>query len=132
VSLTAPPDEDIMESEAATDRASELSCRRRLLLTPDGPAVGRSSAASGRLLAADGVWTGAAFSGRLLAVGGSLAFSCFGFGVEVVLVPPAAPFFFFWAVPFVSPYIISPTNKLFLITYKSVPSFLLLRASTSI
>jgi hypothetical protein len=120
-----------MESEAATDRAGELSCRRRLLM-PDGPAAGRSSGASGRLLAAAGVWTGAAFSGRLLAVGGSLAFSYFGFGVEVVLVPPTAPFFFFWAEPLVSPYIISTTNKLFRITYRSVPSFLLLRTSTGI
>jgi hypothetical protein len=111
--------------------AGELSCRRRLL-TPDVPAAGRSSAAaSGRLLAVDGVWTGAAFSGRLLAVGGSLAFSCFGLGVEVVLEPPAAPFFF-WPLLSVSPNSISPTNKSFLMIYKSEPSFTLRRATTGI
>ena len=92
VLLAAPSTEDTMVSEAATDKGGELSCRR-LLLTPDGPAVARSSAASGRLLAAAGVRTGAAFTGRLLAVCWSLAFCCLGLGVEVVLAPPAAPFF---------------------------------------
>jgi hypothetical protein len=83
--LAALSTEDTIVSEAATDRAGELSSRR-LLLTPDGPAVGRSSVSSGRLLAAAGVWTGAAFTGRLL------AFCCLGFGVEVFfLAPPAAP-----------------------------------------
>ncbi len=99
--LAALSTEDTIVSEAATDKAGELSSRR-LLLTPDGPAVGRSSVSSGRLLAAAGVWTGAAFPGRLL------AFCCLGFGVEVsFLAPPAAPVLF-QAVPLVSPTNISP------------------------
>jgi hypothetical protein len=121
--LAAPSNEDTMVSEAATDKAGELSCRR-LLLTPDGPAVGRSSVSSGRLLAAAGVRTGAAFTGRLLAVCWSLAFCCLGLGVEVVLAPPAAPFFF-QAVPLVSPHNISPAYSEFLVIKRSFPSLIL-------
>jgi hypothetical protein len=99
--LAALSTEDTIVSDAATDRAGELSTRR-LLLTPDGPAASCSSASSGRLLAAAGVWTGAAFTGRLL------AFCCLGFGVEVFfLALPAAPVLF-QAVPLVSPTNISP------------------------
>ncbi len=92
---------DTIVSEAATDRAGELSSRR-LLLTPDVPAASCSSASSCHSLAAAGVWTGAAFTGRLL------AFCCLGFGVEVsFLSPPAAPVLV-QAVPLVSPTIVSP------------------------
>ncbi len=104
--LAALSTEDTIVSEAATDRAGELSSRR-LLLTPDGLAAGCSSVSSGRLLAAAGVRTGAAFAGRLLAACWPLAFCCFCLGVEVVLAPPAAPVLF-QAVPLVSPHSISP------------------------
>jgi hypothetical protein len=90
VALAVLPREDTIESEAAMDMVGELSCRRRLLM-PDEPAMGCSSAAvSGRLLAASGVRTCAAFSSFLLAIGGFLAFGCLGFGVEVVLEPPSS------------------------------------------
>jgi hypothetical protein len=112
--LAALSTEDTIVSEAATDNAGELSCRR-LPLTPDGPAVGRSSVSSGRLLAAAGVRTGAAWS---------LAFCCLGLGVEVVLAPPAAPFFF-QAVPLVSPHNISPGYNEFLVINRSFPSLIL-------
>jgi hypothetical protein len=121
--LAALSTEDTIVSEAATNKAGELSSRR-LLLTPDGPAVGRSSVSSGRLLAAAGVWTGAASTGRLLAVCWSLAFCCLGLGVEVVLVPPAAPFFF-QAAPLVSPHNIWPGYSKLRVINKSVPSFIL-------
>jgi hypothetical protein len=92
---------DTIVSEAATDRAGELSSRRPLL-TPDVPAAGCSPGSSCHSLAAAGVWTGAAFSGRLLACG------CLGFGVEVFFFPPPAAPFLVQAVPLVSPVSISP------------------------
>ncbi len=49
--LAALSAEDTIVSEAATDRAGELS-RRRLLLTPDVPAASCSSASFGHSLAA--------------------------------------------------------------------------------
>jgi len=112
--LAAPSTEDTMVSEAATDKAGELSCRR-LLLTPDGPAAGRSSVSSSRLLAAAGVRTGAAWP---------LAFCCLGLGVEVILAPPAAPFFF-QAVPLVSPHNISPGYSKFRVINRSFLSLIL-------
>jgi hypothetical protein len=113
--LAALSAEDTIVSEAATDRAGELSSRR-LLLTPDGPAAGRSSVSSGRLLAAAGVRTGAAWP---------LAFCCLGLGVEVFfLAPPAAPFPF-QAVPLVSPTNISPVYSKLRVINRSVPSFIL-------
>jgi hypothetical protein len=105
VSLAVLPREDTIESEAVKDIAGELSRRRRSLL-PDGPAMGRSSAAvSGLFLAAGGVRTRAAFSCFFPAAGEVL-----GFGVEVVLGPLAA-FFFFVPLFSVSPYNISPGKQ---------------------
>jgi hypothetical protein len=119
--LSALSTEDTIVSDAATDNAGELSSRQ-LLLTPDGPAAGCSSVSSGRLLAAAGVWTGAAFTGRLLAACWPLAFCCLGFGVEVFFwAPPAAPFPF-QAVPLVSPTNISPTCSKLRVINRSVPS----------
>jgi hypothetical protein len=99
--LAALSTEDTIVSDAATDRAGELSTRR-LLLTPDGPAASCSSASSGRLLSAAGVGTGAAFTGRLL------AFCSLGFGVEAFFLALPAASVLFQAVPLVSPANISP------------------------
>jgi hypothetical protein len=115
VSLAVLPREDIIESEAVKDIAGELSRRRRSLL-PDGPAMTHSTAAmSGLSPPAGGVRTRAAFSCFFPAAGEDL-----GFGVEVVLGPLAAFFFF---VPFfsVSLYNILPGKQSFLIKYKSDP-----------
>jgi hypothetical protein len=100
--LAALSSADTIVSEAATDRAGELSSRR-LLLTPDVPAAGCSPDSSCHSLAAAGVWTGGAFTGRLLAC------CCLCFGVEVFFLPPPAAPVLVQAVPLVSPANISPT-----------------------
>jgi hypothetical protein len=112
--LAALSSADTIVSEAAMDRAGELSSRRPLL-TPDGPAAGCSSDSSCHSLAAAGVWTGGAFTGRLLAC------CCLCFGVEVFSLPPPAAPFLVQAVPLVSPANISPIYRGLRVTKRSVP-----------